>query len=149
MDDPMIEATGLTKSYGDVRVLTGVDLRVAKGGVFALLGPNGAGKTTTVRILSTLTRPDGGRARLAGLDAVRGRRVIRRHVISLTGQYATVDELLTGEENLRMIGRLRRLSRSAARRRAAELLERFDLTEAARRRVATYSGGMRRRLDLA
>jgi ABC-2 type transport system ATP-binding protein len=149
MDDPMIEATGLTKSYGDVRVLTGVDLRVAKGGVFALLGPNGAGKTTTVRILSTLTRPDGGRVRIAGLDAVRGRRVIRRHVISLTGQYATVDELLTGEENLRMIGRLRRLSRSAARRRAAELLERFDLTEAARRRVATYSGGMRRRLDLA
>jgi ABC-2 type transport system ATP-binding protein len=143
-----IEASGLEKSYGAAKVLAGVDLRVERGSVFSLLGPNGAGKTTTVRILSTLIRADAGRARVAGFDVVRERRQVRRS-ISLTGQYAAVDELQTGEENLRMMARLSRLPRSRVRRRAAELLERFDLTDAARQRVATYSGGMRRRLDLA
>jgi ABC-2 type transport system ATP-binding protein len=143
-----IEATGLQKSYGDVRVLSGVDLRVARGTVFALLGPNGAGKTTTVRILSTLIPPDAGRAAVAGFDVVADRRRVRR-AISLTGQYAAVDELQTGEENLRMMGRLVGLSPRDARVRAAGLLARFDLADAARRRVGTYSGGMRRRLDLA
>ncbi|XVQ15577.1 ATP-binding cassette domain-containing protein [Spirillospora sp. CA-255316] len=143
-----VEAAGLRKSYGAMTVLDGIDLHVTRGSVYALLGPNGAGKTTTVRILSTLTAPDGGTARVAGLDVVAQRGRVRR-AISLTGQYAAVDELQTGEENLRMMGRLRRLSRAQARRRAAELLERFDLTEAAGRRVGTYSGGMRRRLDLA
>ncbi|MFF5259778.1 ATP-binding cassette domain-containing protein [Actinomadura viridis] len=147
-DEPAIIAGGLRKSYGSVPVLEGIDLNVAPGGVFALLGPNGAGKTTTVRILATLTPPGGGTARVAGLDVVTRRREVRK-IISLTGQHAAIDELQTGEENLRMMGRLRRLSRAQARRRAAELLERFDLTEAAGRRVGTYSGGMRRRLDLA
>jgi ABC-2 type transport system ATP-binding protein len=113
-----------------------------------LLGPNGAGKTTTVRILATLSRPDGGQARVAGFDVVRDRRQIRRR-ISLTGQFAALDAAQTGEENLRMIARLAGLPRAAARRRAAELLDQFDLTDAGRRRVGTYSGGMRRRLDLA
>jgi ABC-2 type transport system ATP-binding protein len=149
MTDPQaIEATGLEKSYGAVSVLTGVDLRVERGSVFALLGPNGAGKTTTVRILATLTPPDAGQARVAGFDVVRDRHRVRRS-ISLTGQYAAVDELQTGEENLRMMGRLARLPRAQARRRARELLDQFDLADAGRRRVATYSGGMRRRLDLA
>jgi ABC-2 type transport system ATP-binding protein len=148
MTDPAIEAIALQKSYGAVRVLDGVDLRVARGSVFALLGPNGAGKTTTVRILATLLAPDAGEARVAGFDVVRDRRAVRR-AISLTGQYAAVDEPQTGAENLRMIGRLAGLSRAEARARADELLERFDLTGAAQRRVATYSGGMRRRLDLA
>jgi ABC-2 type transport system ATP-binding protein len=143
-----VEATGLEKSYGAVRVLAGVDVRVPRGNVFALLGPNGAGKTTTVRILSTLVRADAGRARVAGFDVVSDQPQVRRR-ISLTGQYAAVDEPQTGEENLRMMGRLTGLSRARARGRAAELLERFDLVEAGRRRVATYSGGMRRRLDLA
>jgi len=143
-----IEATGLQKSYGKLRVLDGVDLAAPRGGVVALLGPNGAGKTTAVRILATLTRADAGRARVAGFDVVADRRQVRRH-ISLTGQYAAVDELQTGEENLHMMGRLAGLRGPAARRRAAELLERFDLTEAGRRTVATWSGGMRRRLDLA
>jgi len=143
-----VEATGLQKSYGKLRVLDGVDLAVPRGGVVALLGPNGAGKTTAVRILATLTRADAGRARVAGFDVVADRRQVRHH-ISLTGQYAAVDELQTGEENLRMVGRLAGLRGPAARRRAAELLERFDLTEAGRRTVATWSGGMRRRLDLA
>ena len=143
-----VEATGLEKSYGEVRVLTGVDLRVARGSVFSLLGPNGAGKTTMVRILATLARADAGRARVAGFDIVRDRRQVRRS-ISLTGQYAAVDELQTGEENLRMMGQLSRLPRPAARRRARELLDQFDLAEAGGRRVGTYSGGMRRRLDLA
>jgi ABC-2 type transport system ATP-binding protein len=146
--DPAIEAVALQKSYGPVRVLDGVDLRVERGTVLALLGPNGAGKTTTVRILSTLMAPDGGSARVAGFDVVAQRREVRR-AISLTGQFAAVDELQTGEENLRMVARLRGLSPAAARRRTAELLARFDLSGAARRRVATYSGGMRRRLDLA
>ncbi|MEU8796514.1 ATP-binding cassette domain-containing protein [Spirillospora sp. NPDC048819] len=147
-DEPAVDATGLRKSYGAVTVLEGVDVQVAEGSVFALLGPNGAGKTTTVRILSTLTPPDAGTARVAGFDVVRQRRRVRR-AISLTGQHAAVDELQTGEENLRMMGRLHRLPRARARARAAELLERFDLAEARGRRVATYSGGMRRRLDLA
>jgi ABC-2 type transport system ATP-binding protein len=147
-DELAIEATGLEKSYGTLRVLAGVDLDVARGSVFALLGPNGAGKTTMVRILATLTRADAGRARVAGFDVVADRRQVRRR-ISLTGQFAAVDELQTGEENLRMMGRLAGLPGPAARPRAAGLLERFELTEAGRRTVATWSGGMRRRLDLA
>jgi ABC-2 type transport system ATP-binding protein len=147
-DHVAIEATGLEKSYGEVRVLDGVDLRVPAGSVFALLGPNGAGKTTTVRILSTLIAPDGGTASVAGHDVVAGRRAVRR-AISLTGQYAAVDELQTGEENLRMMGRLAGLPRADARARAHDLLARFDLVGAGDRRVGTYSGGMRRRLDLA
>jgi ABC-2 type transport system ATP-binding protein len=143
-----VEATGLAKSYGRVRVLDGVDLRVPAGTVFALLGPNGAGKTTTVRILATLLAPDAGQARVAGFDVRRERRQVRRS-ISLTGQYAALDDLQTGAENLRMMGRLSGLSRARSRQRAGELLEQFDLTGAADRRVATYSGGMRRRLDLA
>jgi ABC-2 type transport system ATP-binding protein len=143
-----IEASGLAKSYGGVRVLGGIDLRASRGSVFALLGPNGAGKTTTVRILATLSRADAGQARVAGFDVDRDRRQVRRH-ISLTGQFAALDAAQTGEENLRMIGRLAGLPRAAARRRAAELLEQFDLAPAAGRRVGTYSGGMRRRLDLA
>ncbi|HUA27400.1 MAG TPA: ATP-binding cassette domain-containing protein [Streptosporangiaceae bacterium] len=147
-DELAIEATGLKKSFGDVRVLGGVDLTVPRGTVFALLGPNGAGKTTTVRILTTLTRADAGRALVAGRDVARERHLVRRS-ISLAGQYAAVDGLQTGTENLLMMGRLAGLSRARARRRAGELLEQFGLAEAARRRVATYSGGMRRRLDLA
>jgi ABC-2 type transport system ATP-binding protein len=143
-----IEVSGLEKSYGAVRVLTGLDLRVEGGSVFALLGPNGAGKTTTVRVLSTLVRADAGRVRVAGFDVTGDRHEVRRR-ISLTGQDVAVDELQTGAENLRMMGRLCRLPAAAARRRAAELLDRFDLADAGRRRVATYSGGMRRRLDLA
>jgi ABC-2 type transport system ATP-binding protein len=147
-EDIAIHASGLVKSYGDVRVLDSLDLRVPRGTVFALLGPNGAGKTTTVRILATLSRPDAGQALVAGFDVVRDRPLVRRS-ISLTGQFAALDEAQTGEENLRMMGALARLPRTAARRRAAELLEQFDLTAAGRRRVSTYSGGMRRRLDLA
>ncbi len=148
IDRPAVEAIGLEKSYGDVKVLSGIDLRAERGTVFALLGPNGAGKTTTVRILSTLSPPDAGTARVVGLDVVRDRHRVRRS-ISLTGQYAAVDELQTGAENLRMMGRLTGLSGGRARARAAELLERFDLADAGGRRVGTYSGGMRRRLDLA
>ncbi|HEY1479179.1 MAG TPA: ATP-binding cassette domain-containing protein [Gaiellales bacterium] len=147
-DELAIEAIGLEKSYGDHAVLRGIDLEVAAGSVFALLGPNGAGKTTIVRILSTLVRADAGSARVARLDVVRDRHRVRR-AISLTGQYAAVDELQTGAENLRMVARLRGLSRAGSRQRADELLTRFDLVEAGSRRVATYSGGMRRRLDLA
>jgi ABC-2 type transport system ATP-binding protein len=143
-----IDASGLAKSYGDVRVLDGLDLRVPRGSVFALLGPNGAGKTTTVRILATLSRPDAGQARVAGFDVVRDRHRLRRS-ISLTGQFAALDEAQTGEENLRMMGALARLPRAEARRRASDLLEKFGLTAAGGRRVSTYSGGMRRRLDLA
>ncbi|MBT2427829.1 ATP-binding cassette domain-containing protein [Streptomyces sp. ISL-112] len=148
-----IEAYGITKSYGRrgkpaVRVLDHLDLRVGHGSVFALLGPNGAGKTTAVRILATLTTADSGTARVAGYDVVADRSAVRR-AISLTGQFAAVDETQTGEENLRMMARLTGLSRPAARRRAEELLERFGLTGAARRPARTYSGGMRRRLDLA
>jgi ABC-2 type transport system ATP-binding protein len=143
-----IAADALAKSYGSTRVLEGIDLAVEPGSVFALLGPNGAGKTTTVRILATLTEPDSGRARVAGHDVVAERHQVRRR-ISLTGQYAALDELQTGAENLTMMGRLRGLHSRTARLRAAELLTRFDLREAGGRRVATYSGGMRRRLDLA
>ncbi|NUK59409.1 ATP-binding cassette domain-containing protein [Streptomyces lunaelactis] len=147
-ESPAIEATGLSKAYGKSKVLDGIDLRVDRGTVFSLLGPNGAGKTTTVRILATLTTADAGRARVAGYDIVADRGRVRR-AISLTGQFAAVDEKQTGEENLRMMARLSGLSRRDARRRAAELLERFDLADAGRRRTGTYSGGMRRRLDLA
>ncbi|MFD3354397.1 ABC transporter ATP-binding protein [Streptomyces fradiae] len=143
-----VEAVGLRKSYRNVRVLDGLDLRVPRGSVFALLGPNGAGKTTTVRVLATLTPPDGGSARVAGYDVVAERSLVRR-AISLTGQYAAVDDHQTGAENLRMTARLAGLPRRAARRRAAELLERFGLAHAADRLAGSYSGGMRRRLDLA
>jgi len=147
-DDLAIEASGLAKSYRDVRVLDGVDLEIPRGSVFALLGPNGAGKTTTVRILATLTAADAGQARVAGFDVRRNRSQVRRR-ISLTGQFAALDEAQTGEENLRMMGRLARLSRTESRQRAAELIGQFDLAAAARRRVGSYSGGMRRRLDVA
>jgi ABC-2 type transport system ATP-binding protein len=143
-----IECEGVTKAFGAVPVLTGLDLRVSTGSVFALLGPNGAGKTTTVRILSTLLLADGGRALVARHDVGREAEAVRR-LISLTGQYAAVDETLTGRENLLLMGRLRHLRRRAARSRTVELLEQFDLAEAADRRVSTYSGGMRRRLDIA
>jgi ABC-2 type transport system ATP-binding protein len=143
-----IEVNDLTKSYGAVRVLDGIDLRIATGTVFALLGPNGAGKTTAVRILATLAEPDSGSARVAGYDVVAHRHAVRQR-ISLTGQHAAIDELQTGRENLEMMGRLRRLPRRAARARACELLERFALEQAGDRRVSSYSGGMRRRLDLA
>ena len=146
--DLTIEAAGLQKSYNSTPVVSGISLSVRRGTVFGLLGPNGAGKTTTVRMLATLTAPDGGVARVAGRDVVAQRADVRRR-ISLTGQYAAVDGLQTGAENLRMIGRLQGLSSAASRARAAELLERFELVEAEGRRVATYSGGMRRRLDLA
>ncbi|GAB2850903.1 ATP-binding cassette domain-containing protein [Lentzea nigeriaca] len=144
----IVETAGLTKRYGENTVLSGLDLKVAEGSVLALLGPNGAGKTTTIRILSTLTRPDEGSARIAGFDVVRSPAAVRG-VISLTGQYAAVDEEQTGRENLLMIARLRRFRRSAARVRTSELLERFQLPDVADRRVRTYSGGLRRRLDLA
>ena len=139
-----IEVSGLVKAFGATRVLDGLDLTVEAGEVFALLGPNGAGKTTTVRILTTLLRPDGGTARVAGHDVVAEPGAVRA-AISLTAQEAAVDGLLTGAENLRMLARLR----GAPRRVADELIERFDLAGAADRRVATYSGGTRRRLDLA
>jgi daunorubicin resistance ABC transporter ATP-binding subunit len=145
---PAIVAEGLTKRFGAVRALDGVDLVLATGKVLALLGPNGAGKTTIVRILATLLAPDAGRARVAGFDVVAQAGAVRR-LIGLSGQYAAVDAYLTGRENLRMIGRLYGLGRRAARRRADELLERFDLLDAAGRRGGTYSGGMRRRLDVA
>ncbi len=148
MDTPMIEARALRKAFGPTTVLTGVDLAVPRGQVLALLGPNGAGKTTTVEILSTLLRPDGGTAAVAGHDVVREPDRVRE-AISLTGQYAAVDELLTGRENLRLMARLAHLPRSAGRARAEELLALFDLEDAADRLVRTYSGGMRRRLDLA
>jgi ABC-2 type transport system ATP-binding protein len=144
----VILAEGLTKRFGAVRALDGVDLELAAGKVLALLGPNGAGKTTIVRILATLLTPDAGRARVAGFDVVAEAGAVRR-LIGLSGQYAAVDAYLTGRENLRMIGRLYGLARHAARRRTEELLERFELLEAAGRRVGTYSGGMRRRLDVA
>jgi ABC-2 type transport system ATP-binding protein len=145
---PAIAAAGLRKSFGDRVVLDGIDLEVPEGTVFALLGPNGAGKTTTVHILSTLIGADGGQVRVAGHDVARDPDAVRA-AIGVTGQLTAVDNLLTGEENLLVMADLRHLGRGEGRRRAAELLERFDLTEAARRTVATWSGGMRRRLDLA
>jgi daunorubicin resistance ABC transporter ATP-binding subunit len=147
-ETPAIEAEGLVKHYGKTRALDGLDLTVGQRTVYGLLGPNGAGKTTAVRILATLLRPDGGRARVDGHDVVAEAAVVRR-IIGLTGQYAALDEYLTGRSNLVMIGRLSRLTTRAATRRADELLERFGLAEAATRAVKTYSGGMRRRLDLA
>jgi len=143
-----IEAEGLVKNYGKTRALAGFDLMVPPGTVYGLLGPNGAGKTTAVRVFATLLRPNGGRARVLGYDVVTQAAEIRLR-IGLTGQYAALDEYLTGRANLVMIGQLSRLTASAARRRADEMLERFSLTEAATRAVKTYSGGMRRRLDLA
>ncbi len=143
-----IEAEGLVKTFGKTTALTGFDLAVPPGTVYGLLGPNGAGKTTAVRVFATLLRPNGGRARVLGYDVVTEAAEVRRR-IGLTGQYTALDEYLTGRANLVMIGQLSRLTASAARRRADEMLERFDLTEAAIRAVKTYSGGMRRRLDLA
>jgi oleandomycin transport system ATP-binding protein len=143
-----IEATGLVKRFGKTTALDGVDLVARPGRVLGVLGPNGAGKTTAVRILATLLRPDGGRATVCGYDVLRDAHQVRQ-LIGLTGQYASVDEGLSGTNNLLLIGRLLGLPRAAARTRAAELLARFDLTEAAARPAKTYSGGMRRRLDLA
>jgi ABC-2 type transport system ATP-binding protein len=143
-----IAVRGLRKSYGEQVVLDGVDLEVPEGTIFSLLGPNGAGKTTTVQVLSTLIAFDGGEARVAGHDVVWDPDGVRA-AIGVTGQFSAVDDLLTGEENLLLMGDLRHLGRREGRRRAAELLERFDLVEAARKTPATYSGGMRRRLDLA
>src|SRR5580692_8309145 len=147
-ETPAIEAEGLVKNYGNTKALAGFDLMVPPGTVYGLLGPNGAGKTTAVRVFATLLRPNGGRARVLGYDVVAQAGEVRRW-IGLTGQYAALDEYLTGRANLVMIGQLSRLTASAARRRADEMLERFSLTEAAGRAVKTYSGGMRRRLDLA
>ena len=143
-----IEADGLKKKFGSMYALDGVDLTAERGRILGLLGPNGAGKTTAVRILSTLLRPDGGRASICGYDVVRDAVQVRR-LIGLTGQYASLDEELTGTENLVMVARLLGLSRAESKARAAELLERFELTDAGRRAVRGYSGGMRRRLDLA
>jgi len=143
-----IEAEGLVKHYGKTQALSGFDLTVPTGTVYGLLGPNGAGKTTAVRVLATLLKPDAGRARVLGHDVLAQAPAVRR-TIGLTGQYAALDEYLTGRSNLIMIGQLSRLTATAARRRADELLERFGLTDAAGRAVKTYSGGMRRRLDLA
>jgi len=146
--DYAIEAEGLRKRFGDTQALDGVDLAARRGSVLGVLGPNGAGKTTAVRILATLIRADSGRARVGGYDVAREAGKVRQR-IGLTGQFASVDELLTGTQNLTMIGQLLDLSRRDARARAAELLEWFDLTAAADRPARTYSGGMRRRLDLA
>jgi ABC-2 type transport system ATP-binding protein len=146
--EPAISVSGLSKSFGKVRALDGVDLEAAPGSVLGLLGPNGAGKTTAVRVLTTLLPPDEGTVRVAGLDVVRDAGRLREQ-IGLAGQYAAVDENLTGLENLVMVGRLYGERRGPARRRGAELLEQFDLVEAADRPAKTYSGGMRRRLDLA
>jgi oleandomycin transport system ATP-binding protein len=143
-----IEATGLIKQFGKTRALDGVDLAVPQGRVLGLLGPNGAGKTTAVRILATLLRPDGGEARVCGYDVRRDAHQVRQ-LVGLTGQYASVDEGLSGTNNLVMIGRLLGIPRAQAKARAAELLSRFDLADAAGRPARTYSGGMRRRLDLA
>ena len=148
MTTAAISVEGLEKSYGDVRALCGVDLTAQEGTVLGLLGPNGAGKTTVVRILTTLLKPDAGRASVAGLDVVREASQLRAR-IGLAGQYAAVDENLTGLENLTMVGRLYGMRRGAARSRGEQLLARFELDEAANRPAKTYSGGMRRRLDLA
>jgi ABC-2 type transport system ATP-binding protein len=145
---PAIDVVGLRKAYADLRVLDGVDLQVAEGTVFALLGPNGAGKTTTVQILSTLIEADGGTVRILGHDVVRQADSVRK-VIGVTGQFSAVDNLLTGEENLLLMSDLNHLDRAEGRRRAATLLDRFDLVDAAGKPPSTYSGGMQRKLDLA
>ncbi|MFJ6756702.1 MULTISPECIES: ATP-binding cassette domain-containing protein [unclassified Streptomyces] len=143
-----IHAEGLVKTFGDVRALDGVDLDVPEGTVLGLLGPNGAGKTTTVRVLTTLLQPDSGKAVVAGIDVLKHPNEVRR-AIGLSGQFAAVDEYLTGRENLQMVGQLYQMKARAAKARADELLERFNLGDAADRTAKTYSGGMRRRLDLA
>ncbi|MFD3451743.1 ATP-binding cassette domain-containing protein [Streptomyces sp. NPDC058691] len=143
-----IHAEGLVKTFGDVRALDGVDLDVPEGTVLGLLGPNGAGKTTAVRVLTTLLQPDSGKAVVAGIDVLKHPNEVRRQ-IGLSGQFAAVDEYLTGRENLQMVGRLYQMSSRDAKARATELLERFNLADAADRTAKTYSGGMRRRLDLA
>ncbi|MEU0126493.1 ATP-binding cassette domain-containing protein [Streptomyces sp. NPDC006289] len=145
---PAVSAIGLRKAYGDKTVLDGIDLRIAAGTVFALLGPNGAGKTTTVQILSTLISADGGRAQVAGHDVATSPAGVRA-AVGVTGQFAALDDLLTAEENLLLMADLLRLGRHEGRSRAAELLERFGIADVAGRRAATFSGGMRRRLDLA
>ncbi|MDP9245004.1 MAG: ATP-binding cassette domain-containing protein, partial [Chloroflexota bacterium] len=147
MSRVMIEAVGLHKSFGQTRALAGLDFDAREGTILCVLGPNGAGKTTAVRILTTLTHPDRGSASVAGIDVLRHPDQVRAR-IGVAGQYAALDELLTGRENLGMIGRLYRMDARAARRRTDDLLERFELTDAADRTVKTYSGGMRRRLDL-
>jgi ABC-2 type transport system ATP-binding protein len=147
-EEPAVVASGLVKRFGSTTALNGLDLTVPRGTVYGLLGPNGAGKTTAVRVLSTLIKPDGGSAVVLGHDVVADANAVR-NTIGLTGQYAALDEYLTGRANLIMIGQLSRLTARAAKRRADELLERFELTKAAGRAVKTYSGGMRRRLDLA
>jgi ABC-2 type transport system ATP-binding protein len=145
---PIIEAEGLRKRYGDTQALAGIDLAVPAGSILGVLGPNGAGKTTAVRILTTLTVPDAGHARIAGYDVVRQASAVRR-TIGVAAQDATLDEVLTGRQNLVMVGELSRLKRADAKRRATELLEQFELSDAADRVMKGYSGGMRRRLDLA
>ena len=147
MTRAMIEAVGLHKSFGETRALAGLDFDVAEGEILGMLGPNGAGKTTAVRVLTTLTRPDAGSATVAGIDVLRHPDRVRAQ-IGVAGQYAALDELLTGRENLGMIGRLYRVDGPTVKRRTEELLERFELGDAAGRPVKTYSGGMRRRLDL-
>ncbi|QQK80826.1 ATP-binding cassette domain-containing protein [Salicibibacter cibi] len=148
MPDPVISAKNIKKSYGKKMVLDGIDFEVTKGSIFALLGENGAGKTTMVRILSTLMKADGGIATIGGYDTDRESASVKK-MISLTGQYAAVDGLLTGEENLIMMGRLNHLDRKTVKKRTAELLQQFDLQDAAKKRAQSYSGGMRRRLDIA
>jgi ABC-2 type transport system ATP-binding protein len=148
MDEPIIRTEGLAKRFGEVEALKGVDLHVLPGTVFGLLGPNGAGKTTAVRILTTLLLPDAGRAEVAGLDVVRDAEALRSR-IGLAGQSAAVDENLTGLENVEMVGRLYHLAAAESRRRAIDVLDRFGLADAANRLAKTYSGGMRRRLDVA
>ena len=145
---PAIETNGLVKHFGKTRAVAGIDLEVRRASVYGLLGPNGAGKTTTIRVLATLLRPDAGTARVLGHDVVREAATVRA-LVSLTGQFSSIDEDLTGNENLILVGRLLGLGWKAARARATDLLDAFELSEAAGRQVRTYSGGMRRRLDIA